>query len=250
MSYSIALSGKGGAGKTTIAALVVGRLRALGLGAVFAVDADPNSNLPDQLGVPSPVTVGDMREQLLRERDALPAGMSKADWIGLRLAEILVESRGFDLLSMGRPEGSGCYCYVNSLLREYLDARAKAYPWVVIDNEAGMEHLSRRTTRDVDVLLVVTDPTPVAVTAAVRIAELGRALPLRIGRIAFLMNRAEGETLPAVRRLTDTGLPVLGTVPLDPEVAARSRDGRPLLDIAEDAPACRAVAAILDGLRG
>ena len=248
MTRSIALSGKGGVGKTTVAALAVKTLLARGRSPVFAVDADPNSNLPEQLGIASYGTVGDMREQLLRERDALPPGTSKADWIGWRLAEIVVESRGFDLISMGRPEGPGCYCYVNSLLREYLDARAGAYPWVVIDNEAGMEHLSRRTTRDVDTLVVVTDPTAVALTAAVRIAALAESLPLRIGRVAFLVNRAEGADGEAERRIRDAGFGVLGTVPSDPRVAARSRAGGTLLDIEDESPAYRAVAGIVDEL--
>lgn len=250
MSFSIALSGKGGAGKTTIAALIVKHFLAGGQGPVFAVDADPNSNLADSLGVKQDGSVGDLREELLKERDSLPAGMSKADWIGYRLQEIVVESDGFDLLSMGRPEGPGCYCYVNSLLREYLDSRAKNYPRVVIDNEAGMEHLSRRTTRDVDTLLVVTDLTPVSLTAALRIAGLGQSLPLRIKRIGFVVNRANAVPDAMKRTLAETGLPVFGVIPPDPAVEAFSLEGRPLLGMREDSVAYRAVARILDALVG
>ena len=246
MSFSIALSGKGGVGKTSIASLVVKSLLSRGEGPVFAVDADPNSNFADQLGVMEYGTVGDLREELLKARDSLPAGMSKADFIGYRIQEIIVESKGFDLLNMGRPEGPGCYCYVNSLLREFLDARGRNYRYTVVDNEAGMEHLSRRTTRDVDVLLVVSDLTPVSLAAAFRIGDLARSLDLEIRRVGLLLNRTSEVPAAVAERAGQGGLAILGAVPEDAEVLERSRGGKPLLGIGETNAAYRAVTGILD----
>jgi CO dehydrogenase maturation factor len=246
MSRVIAVSGKGGSGKTTTAALTVKYLLARGLGPVFAVDADPNSNLAEQLGVPEYGTVGGIREELTANRDALPAGMSKPDYIRYRIAETVSEARGFDLLSMGRPEGPGCYCYVNSLLRDYLDNRGREYPSVVIDNEAGMEHLSRRTTRDVDLLLIVCDTTAASVTAALRIGALTRSLDLHIGRTGVVLNRTTEVPVPVSQRLQEAGLSILGILPDDPQVMAQAREGTPLLGIDEASAAFAALGAILD----
>ena len=246
MSFTVALSGKGGVGKTSVASLIVKNLLSRREGPVFAVDADPNSNFADQLGVREYGTVGDLREELLKARDSLPAGMSKADFIGYRIQEIIVESKGFDLLNMGRPEGPGCYCYVNSLLREFLDTRGKNYRYTVVDNEAGMEHLSRRTTRDVDALLVVSDLTPVSLSAAFRIGELARGLDLTIRRVGLLLNRTSEIPPAVVEKAEASGLALFGSVPEDPEVLSRSRGGVPLLGIGEDNPAYQAVGAILE----
>ena len=246
MSCTIAVSGKGGSGKTTVAALVVKYLLSRGDGPVFAVDADPNSNLADQLGVQEYGTVGNIREELSANRDSLPAGMSKPDFIRYRIQETVTESRGFDLLNMGRPEGPGCYCYVNSLLRDYLDGRGTSYRYVVIDNEAGMEHLSRRTTRDVDLLLVVSDATPVSLTAALRIGALSRSLDLRIRATGALINRADTVATAVMARLQEGGLPFLGAIPEDPEIKDRAMEGAPLLAIGEDSVAYRALSRILD----
>ena len=246
MSFSLALSGKGGVGKTSIASLFIKFLIARKEGAVFAVDADPNSNFADQLGVKEYGTVGDLREELLKVKDSLPTGMSKADFIAYRIQEIVVESRGFDLLNMGRPEGSGCYCYVNSLLRDFIDARASAYPFMVIDNEAGMEHLSRRTTRDVDALLVVTDLTAVSLAAAFRIGALARELKLKIGQVGLVINRTSEITPEVEARARDCGIPILGMIPEDAEVTDRSRKGEALLAMDEGNPAYRAVKEIAE----
>jgi len=246
MSYCIALSGKGGSGKTTLASLTVKYLLSRGAAPVFAVDADPNSNFADQLGVEQYGTVGDIREELLAVKDQIPAGMAKADFIRYRIAETVTESRGFDLLNMGRPEGPGCYCYVNSLLRDYLDSRGKNYPAVVIDNEAGMEHLSRRTTRDVDLLLIVTDLTQVSITAALRIGALARSLDLAIRAMGVVVNRAAEVPAPVRDQMRAAGLDVLGCVPPDPLVESMARDGTPLLGLSEESAAFSAFAGILD----
>ena len=246
MSFSLALSGKGGVGKTSIASLFVKLLVERKEGAVFAVDADPNSNFADQLGVKEYGTVGDLREELLKAKDSLPPGMTKADFIAYRIQEIVVESRGFDLINMGRPEGTGCYCYVNSLLRDFIDARAGAYPFMVIDNEAGMEHLSRRTTRDVDALLVVTDLTAVSLAAAFRIGALARELKLKIGQIGMVVNRASALTPYVEEKARECGIPILGCIPEDAEVTDRSRKGEPLLSVSAGNAAYAAVREIAE----
>ncbi len=249
MSHVIAVSGKGGSGKTTTAALIVKYLLSRGRGPVFAVDADPNSNLADQLGVEQYGTVGGIREELsAASREPLPAGMSKPEYVRYRIQETVSESRGFDLLTMGRPEGPGCYCYVNSLLRDYLDGRAGNYPSVVIDNEAGMEHLSRRTTRDVDLLLIVCDTTHASLTAAVRIGELARGLDLRIRAMGVLLNRADGAPPAVIEKLQAGGLSILGILPEDTTVMDRAREGAPLLGIDDSSAAYSALSRVLDGV--
>lgn len=246
MSTIIAVSGKGGVGKTTTAALIVKYLISRGRSPVFAVDADPNSNLAEQLGVEEYGTVGGIREELSAGRDPLPAGMSKPDYIRYRIQETVSESHGFDLLTMGRPEGPGCYCYVNSLLRDYLDSRSQAYPSVVIDNEAGMEHLSRRTTRDIDLLLIMCDTTAASVTATLRIGALARGLDLRIRETGVVLNRASAAPRPVIEKLQSGGLSVLGAIPEDPRVMARALEGDPLLGIDEKSAAFAALSEILD----
>ncbi|MHB9090935.1 MAG: ATP-binding protein, partial [Chloroflexota bacterium] len=161
MTITIAVAGKGGTGKTTLAALLIRYLRENQVGSVLAIDADPSSNLNQALGMSVEHSVGDIREEMLEKvgKNAMEPGMAKADYLEYRIQESLVEGSGVDLLAMGRPEGPGCYCAANNMLRVSVDRLAKNYDFVVIDNEAGLEHLSRRTTRDVDVLLVVSDPT-------------------------------------------------------------------------------------------
>ena len=178
MAFVIALSGKGGMGKTTLAALMVRHLSRARGRAVLAVDADPNSGLGEALGVSPEHTLADIREDTREDRLQLSAGMSKERHIELLIQSCLVEGNKFDLLTMGRPEGPKCYCYVNNLLRKYLDEATKEYPIVVIDNEAGMEHLSRRTTNNVDELFVVSDATRQGARTVGRIMKLADSLPI------------------------------------------------------------------------
>jgi len=156
---TIAITGKGGTGKTTFASLLVKHLSTKSA-TVLAVDADPNSNLDARLGMHVEQTIGDLREDLLKEH--FPAGVAKSELIEYQIRLALVEGDTFDLIAMGRPEGPGCYCYINNVLRDVLDRLSVNYDYVVIDNEAGMEHLSRRTTRDVDVLFIMSDVTVLA----------------------------------------------------------------------------------------
>jgi len=233
MAYRIAISGKGGVGKSTFAALTVRYLARELRKPVLAVDADPNATLGAMLGVEADASVADIREETLEKKDAIPSGMSKDQFVEYKIQQCIVEEKGFDLLTMGRPEGPGCYCFVNSLLRRYLERAAEDYPYVVIDNEAGMEHLSRRTDGAVDLLLIVTEPTVVGADTARRIADLARKLRIRIARKAIVLNRVPtGGVSEAVReRLGATGLALAGEIPLDPAVADYSASGRSLLDL-------------------
>ena len=183
MTKTIAVAGKGGTGKTTVAALLIRYLVDNKKGSVLAIDADPSTNLNLALGVPLEETVGDIREETLQEVQggSSLSGMSKPDYLELRVNQAIVEEKGFDLLAMGRPEGPGCYCAANNMLRVCVDHLSKSYDYVVIDNEAGLEHLSRRTTRDVDLLLTVSDPTMRGIIAAGRAAKLIGELKTRTG---------------------------------------------------------------------
>jgi CO dehydrogenase maturation factor len=187
-SFTIAVAGKGGVGKTTFSALAIRHLHQVTGDVVLAVDADPNANLHAKLGVTPGKTIGDIREELLAEADKLPAGVSKQEHVDYQIRLALTEGGGFDLLTMGRQEGPGCYCYVNNILRTFVDSLSEKYQSIVIDNEAGMEHLSRRTTRASDVLFIVSDASKAALDSAVRIALLAREMKLDIGRTALVRN--------------------------------------------------------------
>ena len=237
----IAVAGKGGTGKTTLAALIIEALRAPG--PVLAVDADPNCNLGDALGLEVERTIGQLRDEVLEQISKLPPGVPKDQLLELGLHQCLVEDRGLDLLSMGHGEGPRCYCMVNHVLRRAIDSLAGNYRYVVLDNEAGMEHLSRRTTQDVDVLLVVAEPTPVSLRAARRIKDIAEDLGIRVGKKFLVINRVRGE-LPGLA-LEEAGLPLLGTVPYDPQVEELTAQGRPLSELPPDSPASRAVQGLL-----
>lgn len=257
MTTTIALAGKGGVGKTTVAGMVIKYLAQNQSGSILAIDADPSSNLNMVLGLDLEWTVGDIREDMLQQVKAtlvqggaamggLPGGVNKRDYLEYHIRSSLAEGSRFDLVAMGRGEGQGCYCAVNHNLRDVIDSMSKHYAYVVIDNEAGMEHLSRRTTRDVQHLLVVSDPSQRGLVAAQRIADMSRELDIRIENAYLVINRVAGglppETLAFVEKL---GLPLLGTVASDDELAAFDSTGRPLVDLPDESPVYRAVEAML-----
>ena len=244
MASVIALAGKGGTGKTTIAGLVVRALRQNGHGPVLAVDADPNSCLDLAIGLTADRTVSDILDESRGLRDA-PANMPKPVYVELQLETCLAEGRGVDLIVMGRPEGAECYCSANQMLRTFLDRMIGSYPTVVVDNEAGMEHLSRRTTRDVDLLLVVSDATLAGARASRRIAELVGELKLPVKRIAVVVDGAEELAEPVAEILTGDGLHLAGFVPHDPLIVEKELAAEPLLELPDDAPAVRAVEEML-----
>lgn len=244
LGTSIAVAGKGGTGKTTIAALLVRYLRERGDGTILAIDADPSSNLNQALGLPLAHSVGEIREELLGKvgRNSLEPGMSKQDYLEYQIQESLVEGPGVDLLAMGRPEGPGCYCAANNMLRVIVDRLSKNYDYLVIDNEAGLEHLSRRTTRDVDSLLLVSDPTIRGLTAVERVLDLVKELKTKVSRSFLVINRTSGD-LPSSLGDFVARLPAqyLGTVALDPGIADLDARGEPLVQVAGDSAIYRKV---------
>lgn len=250
MSYRIAVSGKGGSGKTTVAALVIKALVEQGDGAVLAVDADPNATLAMALGIDLQRTISDMREDIMERRVDIPAGVPKERVFEYKFHELVIERPKFDFLAMGRPEGPKCYCYINHLLRKYLDQLSGDYAYVFIDNEAGMEHLSRRTTDNVDLLILVAQPTVVGLESVRRISSLAHDLPITVNREALLINMVKTQTVsPAIaQRAREMGLGTFFTIPYDPEVEAAWEEGRSLLELSPANPACATVAAMVRGL--
>jgi CO dehydrogenase maturation factor len=257
MTTTIALAGKGGVGKTTIAGMVIKYLAKSQNGAILAIDADPSSNLNMVLGLDLDWTVGDIREDMLTQvktsltaggaaMGALPGGVSKHEYLDYQIRSSVSEGNHYDLIAMGRSEGPGCYCAVNHNLRDVVDSISKNYRYVVIDNEAGMEHLSRRTTRDVEHLLVVTDPTQRGLVAAQRIADLSRELDIRVEHASLIVNRVSGELPPAMEEAIEKlNIQFLGVVPEDKELTEFEFSGRPLVELGDESPVYSTVAAMM-----
>ena len=238
MTYSIGLAGKGGTGKTTLAGLLVKFLVEKGKTPVLAVDADANSNLNEVLGCEIEDTLGDAREEM---KKSVSSGMTKDVYMEMKLQQAVIERTGFDLIVMGRPEGAGCYCAANSLLTVYLEKLIDNYNFVVIDNEAGMEHISRLTTNNIDTLLVVSDPTRRGIQAAARIVELTGELSLNISRKLLIVNRTKELKRDAVEQaVKDFGLNLIGMVPEDPEVQEFDLNGRPTIELSKENSAVKA----------
>lgn len=249
MSITIAISGKGGTGKSTVAALLIRWLNERGQKSVLAVDADANVNLNDLLGVGPVEPVGTIREELREKVSDLPGGMTKQQFLENKIHRSLLETRNFDLIAMGRPEGPGCYCYANNVLRDILKSLSDNYRYVVIDNEAGMEHLSRRTTQKIDYLLVVADPSVRGVQTAGRISRLLKELDTRVGRKYLIVNRARGELPPAVRKqIADEGLELLAVLPEDDAVWNSDATGTPAYGVPAASAFCRAMDGFLSKL--
>jgi CO dehydrogenase maturation factor len=238
MSFTIALAGKGGTGKTTTAALTVRALTELGARSVLAVDADPNSTLHEGLGVEVERSIGEITEEMMQSGESTPGGMSKDAWLELNVQRYVVETAPFDLISMGRPEGAGCYCYSNNLVRGCMDGLSRSYEYVVMDNEAGLEHMSRRTTRDVDVLLIVSDPSVRGVRTAERVAALAEELGIGVGALYLVVNRAAEPLDPAlVEAIEATGIELLAVIPNDEGIVGADLAGDGLFELDEDSPA-------------
>jgi len=246
MTTTIAIAGKGGTGKTTLCGLMIRHLARHKGGKILAIDADPSSNLHLVLGLPLTQTVGDIREDA---RDGVQPGQSRQDFLTYAVRMAVEEGDEFDLLAMGRPEGQGCYCAANHLLRTIIDGINRGYDWVVMDNEAGMEHLSRRTTRDVDHLLLVSDPTLRGLTAAEAMVALSKELEINVRNIYLVINRVQGELSPSLQaRAEALGVPLLAVLPYDPLVAEFDAQGRPLVELPADAAISHAVAEVVHKL--
>lgn len=247
MTTTIALAGKGGTGKTTVAALLIRALLQRTTSPVLAIDADPATNLHLALGLPAPMTVGEIREEMLEPAQAgqLGVSISRHEFLTREVRMALEEGERVDLLAMGRPEGQGCYCAVNHLLRTVIDDLGRNYDFVVVDNEAGMEHISRRTTRDVDMLLVVTDPTLRGVKAAQTIAQMAKDLEVNVKQARLVVNRLIGDlTAPLQQAIAEVGLEVAALVPADEQINQLDGLGRPLVTLNGGSPAWRAVEAM------
>ena len=242
----LAMTGKGGVGKTTLASLVINWLVEQGETPVLAVDADSNANLHEALGIGLAATVGGIREDAREQAKSLK-GVSKQEFLELRVHESLIEQDGYDLIVMGRPEGRGCYCFANNVLRDVLDRLTKNYRHVVIDSEAGLEHISRRTLLSVDQLIMVSDCSVRGVHTTQRISALADEVKLEVKDRGLIVNRTpEGKMPPIVQREVEaTGLPLLATIPLDPNITALDAAGSPFATIPPDAPARIAIETML-----
>ncbi len=240
----IAITGKGGTGKTAVAGMLVKCLSQSNK-TLLAIDADPDSNLPDVLGVKVDKTIGDMREFMLEERDRMPPDMNKERVLESKVYEVLTEMPRYDLLVMGRPEGSGCYCFANNLLRGIMDRILKNYDLTIIDTAAGLEHLSRRIIRDVDELLVVTDGSRRGLQTAERIRELAVSLKLNIKKMHVIANKVTHENRGRIEEYArELKMDIVGVVPFDETLARFDLEGRPLSELPPDSEALKAVGEI------
>ena len=242
-AYTIALSGKGGTGKTTISSLLVRSFIAMGETPVLAVDADPNANLHEALGVTVRETLGSMREEAFTR--TIPPGMNRHDYVRFRFRQALVEAEGFDLIAMGRPEGSGCYCFANDLLSECMGDLGRDYRFIVIDTEAGMEHIARGTIGRPDLLLVVSDPGARGLRTISRIRNIATQLGLEHGKIRVVFNRFQGGTAPVD---TGTEQPV-AVIPDDPCIEQADLRAVPVSQVPQESPAHAAVRSLAEKIR-
>ena len=231
MSYLIAVTGKGGVGKTTVAGLIVTRLIARGCRPVLAVDADPNTCLDAALGLNVKKTIGGVREEARQiAGKGMASGITQQNLLEVKIAESLVESDDFDLIAMGRPEGPGCYCYANTVLKAALSQIASQYPYVVLDNEAGLENLSRRIIQKVDLLIMVADPSRRGIETVSRLHALTREMDIAYDRLAIIINRLRRNGLPvqALELKATIGADVVVGLPEDGQLAAFAEDGKNL----------------------
>ena len=243
----IAVSGKGGTGKTLVSSLLIKALSDT-KNDILAIDADPDSNLPEALGVDVHKTVGDVREELKEDtaKGRIPTGMNKWDILDYKIMESIIETPNFDLLVMGRPEGSGCYCAVNNMLRRIIENLSSNYDVIIIDTEAGLEHLSRRTTQNVDVMLVVTDKSKRGILTAQRIGQLAEELEIKFQELFLVLNRVNTENEEEVlKKAKETGLEMVGVIYEDDEVTQYDIEGRPLVELPDESNTVKTVSGIL-----
>lgn len=246
MGYVIAIAGKGGTGKTTVAALLVRLIKEKKLGSLLAVDADPNSNLAELLGINVTQTIGGILDKIAADPQSVPQGYPKDRFIEYEVQAAVCEAEGFDLLVMGKPEGAGCYCYVNNVLRNVIGKLVNDYDYIIIDNEAGLEHLSRRTMRRADVLLVVSDATSVGLKSAKRILDIVKELDIKTKNNLLLINRSVQEMEKG--KVEKTGLAYIGNIPLDEELERIGLNGSSLWDLKEKAKSIIALSKIGDSI--
>jgi CO dehydrogenase maturation factor len=254
MGFTIAVAGKGGTGKTSLCGLTIRYLTEKRRGAILAVDADANANLNDVLGVKVHATVGKLREtslEAIKSTAPRPGGMSMEQLFDYQIQQALIEAIGFDLLVMGRPEGSGCYCAANNIIRKYMDKLAGTYPFTVMDNEAGLEHLSRRTTQDTDLLMIISDSSVRGIMTAGRIGELVKELKLNIKRSVLIVNRVQdgtSEDKSLLNALKQQDVEFAGFIPADELIFEYDLNGKPLIQLPPDSTALTSFYSVLDKL--
>jgi len=252
LSFNIAVAGKGGTGKTSVASLVIRYLMKKGAGPILAIDADPNANLGESLGLDIKQTLGSLIASFNDEKINISPGMTKETYLDLKMNEAIVEAKGIDLVTMGRGEGPHCYCYPNVLLRKFADTLSGNYPYTVMDNEAGMEHLSRRTTQNIDELLLVSDHSVKGVRTLARIRELVDELKLEVKRQSVIINMVpDGLDPMVVSELARLGIEPAAIIPLDEVVSQYDIKLKPLLDLPDSSRAVQAInnlmTMLLDG---
>jgi CO dehydrogenase maturation factor len=249
LTVNIAVAGKGGTGKTSIASLVIRYLLKNKTGTVLAVDADPNSNLAENLGLEVRQTVGRILNEFQGEKLNIPPGTTKEAYLEYQLNMAITESKGLDLITMGRGEGPECYCYPNTVIRKLIDDWAKNYAYVVLDNEAGMEHLSRRTTQNIDELLMVSDHSVKGLRALARIRDLIKELKLVVNRESIIINLVPGKIDPLLKaEMARLGMVPSAVIPADETLKHFDLEQRPLFDLPDTSPAVMAINNLMDNL--
>ena len=249
MSINIAVAGKGGTGKTSVASLIIRYLLKNGLGTVLAVDADPNSNLAENLGMEVPTTIGRILNEFQGEKLRIPPGMTKEAYLEYQLNTAISEDKKIDLITMGRGEGPDCYCYPNTVIRKLIDDWSKNYSFVVMDNEAGMEHLSRRTTQNIDELLLVSNHSVKGLRAVARIRELAAELKLIIKRESVILNFVPGEIDPLIKdEMARLNIIPAAIIPVDEELKRFDLEQRPVLGLPDTSQAVGTIDKLMERL--
>ena len=250
--HTIAVAGKGGVGKTTTCGMIIDYLCKSGKGPLLVVDADANANLNEVLGVEMETSLGQIREEMAQAelKKTIPAGMTKGDYAEMKFSQALIEDDDFDMLIMGRTQGEGCYCYVNSMLKRQMDKYVPNYKYVVMDNEAGLEHVARGTLPHVDTMLLISDCSRRGIQAVARIAEMIDQMELKPGRVGLIVNRApNGQLDDGIRQeIEKHGLNLLGVLPQDEAVYRCDCDGDPSAYLPESNPVKVALKGIMQSI--
>jgi CO dehydrogenase maturation factor len=250
MAKYVAVAGKGGVGKTTFTALMLRQMVKSQKGiSILAVDADPNANLNEALGLEVTATISELLEETKNPK-AIPTGMPKDVFVEYKLQQSLIESQDIDLLVMGGPQGPGCYCYPNDLLRKYLETLGNNYDFVAVDTEAGLEHISRRTIPRIDTMFIISDSSARGIRSAGRVNDLIKGLRSVVGEVYLVVTKTSEDSLESLNKeIEKTGLTLIGDIPLDPSVTRVDMDGEALYNLPDDSLAVQAVQKILERIR-